>query len=148
MQNFSLSSRNCTFLISKHTKTNLNKTTTPEPRKASDAVGLIIWPKALTKDEAKKLVINCLIFNIKDEGYLVLSADCKGLKGDGDTKEEAIRDFRENVQEVINQQRGGIFSETCDENEQIHLLQDIVDEWKADGLEVISREAGEISDFD
>ena len=145
MQNFSLSSRNCTFLISKHTKTNLNKTT--EPRKASDAVGLIIWPNALTKDEAKNLVINYLIFNIKDEGYLVLSADCKGLKGDGDTKEEAIRDFRQNVQEVINQQRGGVFSETCDENEQILLLQDIMDEWKADGLEVISREAGEISGF-
>eukprot|EP01036_Dinobryon_divergens_P032278 gene32278-41832_t len=130
---------------SKNAITNQNKTT--EPRKASDAVGLIMWPKALTKDEAKKLVINCVIFNIKDEGYLVLSADCKGLKGDGDTKEEAISDFRENVEEVINEERGGIFPDTCDENEQILLLQDIMDEWNADGLEVISREAAEISDF-
>ena len=83
------------------------------------------------------MVINCVIFNFKDEGYLVLSADCKGLKGDGDTKEEAISDFRENVEEVINEERGGIFPDTCDENEQILLLQDIMDEWNADGLEVI-----------
>ena len=68
-----------------------------------------------------------LYFNIKDEGYLVLSADCKGIKGDGDTKEEALSDFRENVQEVINERKGGIFPETSDENEQILLLQDIME---------------------
>jgi hypothetical protein len=122
----------------------VNKT---EPRKASDAVGRIIWPIPLTEDEAKKLVINCVIFDIKDEGYLVLSADCKGLKGDGDTQQEAVGDFRRNVQEVIDQKRGGIFSETCGAQEQILLLQDIMDEWKADGLEVITHDTAEISDF-
>jgi len=127
------------------TKTTLKRTT--DCRKASDAVGQIMWPKVLTVEEVKKLTITCVIFSFEEEGCLVLSADCKGLNGDGDSKEEALKDFQENVKEAINDRIGGIFPETCDATEQMKLLSDIIDEWRKDGIKIISTEIVEIRDF-
>ena len=126
-------------------KTTLKRTT--DYRKASDAVGQIMWPKVLTVEEVKKLTITCVIFSFEEEGYLVLSADCKGLKGDGDSKKEALEDFRENVKEAINDRIGGIFPKTCDPTEQMKLLDDIINEWTKDGIKIISTETVEIRDF-
>ena len=118
-----------------------------EYRKASDAVGLIMWPKVLTLEEVKKLTITCVIFSFEEEGYLVLSADCKGLHGDGASKQEALEDFRENVEEVIHEKKGGIFPDTCNAAEQMKLLGDIINEWKKDGIKIINTETVQIRDF-
>jgi len=76
-----------------------------------------------------------------------LSADCKGLKADGKSKEKALKDFRENIKEAINDKRGGIFPETCYATEQMKLLNDIIDEWTKDGIKIISIEIVEMKDF-
>lgn len=72
------------------------------------------WPKALAPEMYDRSIYNCILCEMRENGFIVVCADIKGMIGNGDTAEEAITDLRCGIIYRLCDNDGGIYVGTSD----------------------------------
>lgn len=114
------------------------------------------FPSPLTRQEATGLTILCLVYELKWNNFGVIglghvfvakSADCVGCRGEGNSVEESVQDFKEVVECVVLEKVGGVFTDQSSEQFQRKYFDNTVREWNHQGVKVVSITAYECKLF-
>lgn len=100
------------------------------------------FPDPITEKEALFLKVRVLVFKLRygetDHVFVAQSADCAGCHGDGDTEEAALSTLTCNLECVVCERNGGLFSEMSSKEFQMEYFEKYVEGWKMDGISVVS----------
>lgn len=89
-----------------------------------------------------------ILIEIEGEGYWLVSADAKGLHGEGETVEECKRDFTRAVECRIREQKGGVYvGISSDAYHRQEWEETLLPHWKQDGIVVIRTEMVDVCLF-
>lgn len=96
------------------------------------------WPRAEHLEAYKDSIFNCVVLQYDDGGFMVASADAKGIYGDGNSVDEATDDFRLAVECRVFDKQGGIYRGTSNEEFQRNYFYDLENDCE-DGVKIVNK---------